>query len=147
MRKSELSEEQLQQRRFFVDTLADAGWRGSNFNRNFDLGLWSSPEASLTYSNGQMSLRLDLAFEDPRIIFYISSTSGKSLGLVFKCEDRHKSLLAAVIGMQDSITPENIKDKTEELAVVCPKLFKISASGDKLLPVKSKISNAKKRDA
>ncbi|MEA2894736.1 MAG: hypothetical protein QOJ84_351 [Bradyrhizobium sp.] len=140
MRKKEMNEEQLRQRSLFVDSLANAGWRGSNFNHNFDEGLWSSPEASMTYSNRQMSLRLDLSFEDPRMIFYLGSKSGKSLGLVFKCGDRQKSLLDAVIGMQDSIGPDSIKDKSEDLLAICPNMFKISASGGKLIPIKPKKS-------
>jgi hypothetical protein len=138
MRKSEMSEKQLQQRSLFVDTLETAGWRGSNFNRNFDQGLWESPEASMTYSSQTISLRLDLSFEDPRMILYLNSKGGKSLGLVFKCEDRQKQLLEAIVAMQDSLTPENVKTKTVDLLAVCPNVFKISASGDKLIPVKSK---------
>jgi hypothetical protein len=138
MRKSEMSEKQLQQRSLFVDTLETAGWRGSNFNRNFDQGLWESPEASMTYSSQTISLRLDLSFEDPRMILYLNSKGGKSLGLVFKCEDRQKQLLEAIVAMQDSLTPENVKMKTVDLLAVCPNVFKISASGDKLIPVKSK---------
>jgi hypothetical protein len=138
MRKSEMSKGQLDQRSLFVDTLETAGWRGSNFNRNFDEGLWEDPEASMDYSSRTISLRLDLSFEDPRMILYISSKGGKSLGLVFKCEDRQKQLLEAIVAMQDSLTPENVKTKTVDLLAVCPNVFKISASGDKLIPVKSK---------
>ncbi len=141
MRKTEMNEEQLKDRSFFVDKLGSAGWRGSNFNRNFDEGLWSSPEASMTYSNGTISLRLDSLFDDPRQILYIESRAGKSLGLVFKCPDRLNALLQAIVGMQDSIAPDNIKDKAEELLAVCPNMFKISASGDKLIPVKPMKSN------
>ena len=142
MRKSEMSEKQLQQRSLLVETLEAAGWRGSNFNRNFDQGLWSSPEASMNYSGGSMSLRLDLLFEDPRMILYLTSKGGKSLGLVFKCEDRQKQLLDAIVGMQDSLTPENVKTKTVDFLAVCPNVFKISSSGDKLIPVKSKSKSA-----
>jgi hypothetical protein len=144
MRKSEMSQKQLEQRSLFVDTLANAGWRGSNTNRNFDEGLWTAVEASLTYSNQDISLRLDLSFEDPRVILYISSKQGKSLGLVFKCEDRQKDLLDAVVGMQDNLTADNVKNKMQELVIACPNVFKISLSGDKLIPVKPK--NSKKRD-
>src|SRR6266567_146975 len=99
MRKSEMNEEQLRQRSLFVDTLTNAGWRGSNFNRNFDEGLWSSPEASMTYSNPRLVLRMDLSFEDPRFILYISSPAGKSLGLVLKCLKNQEQLLRVVIEM------------------------------------------------
>lgn len=94
----------------------------------------------MEYSNSAIDLRLDLLFEDPRIILYLDSKEGKSLGLVFKCEDRLKSLVNAVVRMQDIITPGNIKEKSEELLAACPKVFKISASGDKLIPIKSKRS-------
>ena len=89
-----------------------------------------------------MSLRLDLLFEDPRMILYLTSKGGKSLGLVFKCEDRQKQLLDAIVGMQDSLTPENVKTKTVDFLAVCPNVFKISSSGDKLIPVKSKSKSA-----
>jgi hypothetical protein len=136
MRKTEMNEEQLRRRSDFVETLTAAGWRSSNFNRNFDEGLSSSPEASMTYSNRHISLRLDLLFEDPRVILYIDSKDGRSLGLVFKCEDRQEPLLEAVIEIKDSISPENIKEKAEELLTACPNMLKISSSGDRLIPVK-----------
>ena len=140
MRKSEMSAEQLRQRTSFVTTLEKAGWSGSNFNRNFDAGLWDSPEASMTYSNRELTLRLDLVFKDPRMILYLDAKSGKSLGLVFKCEDRQKELLETIVGMQNGIASDNLKESTEELLAVCPNIFKISASGDKLVPIKSKSS-------
>jgi hypothetical protein len=140
MRKSEMTDEQVKNRSFFVDTLAKAGWQGSNFNQKFDRGLWASPEASMEYSNPAMDLRLDFVFEDPRIILYLDSKEGRTLGLVFKCEDRLKPLLDAVVGMQNTIGPGNIKAKSEDLLAACPKMFKISASGDKLVPVKPKRS-------
>jgi hypothetical protein len=140
MRKSEMNDKQLKERSFLVNTLSDAGWRGSNFNRDFDEGLWSSPEASMTYSNPTVSLRLDMSFDDPRQTLYIESSDGKSLGLVFKCPDRLNALMQAIIGMQDAIAPGNIKEKAEELLAVCPNMFKISASGDQLLPVRPRKS-------
>lgn len=140
MEKGEMNEEQLRRRTFFVDTLAAAGWRGLSFNQKFDAGLWTSPEASMQYASGTMTLRLDFVFEDPRVILYIDSPEGKSLGLVFRCEDRLKPLLETIVGMQDTIGPANIKEKSEELLTVCTKMFKISASGDKLIPVRSKRS-------
>ena len=143
MRKSEMSQEQLQQRSLFVDTLANAGWRNSNTNRNFDEGLWTTVEAKLTYSNRDMSLELELSFENPRLIFHINSKEGKSLGLVFKCLDRQKDLLEAIVGMQDHLTTDNVKNKMQELVIVCPNVFKISASGDKLLPIKPMSSQKK----
>ena len=135
-----MSAEQLRQRSYFVDKLEKAGWSGSNFNRNFDEGLSSSPEASMTYTNRQLTLRLDLLFKDPRVILYIDARSGKSLGLVFKCEDRQQALLETLIGMQDRIASDNLKKSTEELLAVCPNIFKISATGDKLILIKSKSS-------
>jgi hypothetical protein len=130
--------EQLQRRSSFVNKLEKSGWSGSNFNRNFDAGLSSTPEASMTYSNRQLELRLDLLFKDPRMILYLDADSGKSLGLVFRCEDHQAELLETVIRMQDRIAPDNLKDSTEELLAVCPSIFKISATGDKLIPIKSK---------
>jgi hypothetical protein len=143
MRKSEMSQEQLRQRSLFVDTLANAGWRGSNTNRNFDEGLWTTVEASLTYSNRDISLELELSFENPRLIFRIHSKEGKNLGLVFRCEDRRKDLVEAIVGMQDNLTADNVKNKMQELVTICPNAFKISASGDKLIPVSPK--NSKKK--
>jgi hypothetical protein len=133
-----MNEEQLRQRALFVDTLTNAEWRGSNFNRNFDEGLWSSPEASMTYSNRQLALRIDLLFEDPRLILYVTSKTGKGLGLVFKCLENQGPLLEALIRIQDILTPDNIKEKTKELVTTCRSVFKISASGDRLIPLKEK---------
>ena len=140
MRKGEMNEEQLRQRSLFVNTLTTAGWSGSNFNRNFEEGLWSSPEASMTYSNPHQALRMDLSFEDPRLILYVSSPAGKSLGLVFKCLENQEQLLKVVIGMQDTIAQDNVKDKMKELVAICPNVFKISARGDKLIPIKGHAS-------
>lgn len=140
MRKTEMSDEQLRSRSLFVEALSSAGWRGSNFNQDFDEGLRTSPEASMSYSNSQLTLRMDLLFEDPRAILYLDAKGGKSLGLVFKCADRLKPLLDAVVGIQNNVGPGNIKDKSEELLAACPSMFKISASGDKLIPIKPKIS-------
>jgi hypothetical protein len=140
MEKSEMSEEQLRQRSVFIESLSAAGWRGLNFNQKFEQGLWTSPEASMEYSNGPITLRLDQLFEDPRVILYLDSQEGKSLGLVFKCADRLKPLLDAVIEMQDTVSAANIKEKSERLLAACPKMFKISASGDQLIPVKPRKS-------
>jgi len=140
MRKSEMNEQQLRNREIFVETLTSAGWNALNFNQQFDAGLWVSPEASMEYINPEMTLRFDFICKDPRTILYLDSTEGKSLGLVFKCEDRLEQLLEIVVGFQDSINSANSKDKVEELLVVCPKIFKIAASGDKLIPIKPKKS-------
>ena len=140
MRRSEMNEFQLEKRNMFVKTLKTAGWHDLNFNQKFDAGLWVSPEASMEYTNQTMTLRLDLIFEEPRSILYLDSKEGKSLGLVFKCEDQLKPLLDTVTGMQDSIAPDNIKDKAEDLLAACSAMFKISESGDKLIPVRSKKS-------
>lgn len=140
MRRSEMTEEQLKNRALFVETLAGSDWKGLSFNDDFDQGLWSSPEASFEYSNPAMTLRLDFICEDPRVILYLDSPEGKSLGLVFKCFDDLKPLLDAVVGMQDGISPSTIKENSELLLAACPNMFKISASGDKLIPVKSKRS-------
>jgi hypothetical protein len=140
MQKSELSQAQLRDRSAFVETLSQAGWRGTGFNQQFEEGLWISPEASLEYSSSTISLRFDFEAEDPRFILYINSADGRELGLVFRCQDRLKQLLEAVIGMQDSLTPANIKDKAETLLAACPKMFKISASGVAEIPVKGRSS-------
>ena len=140
MRRSEMNEQQLKHRDLFVETLMSAGWTGLNFNEQFDSGLRVSPEASMEYSNPELTLRFDFICKDPRTILYLDSTEGKSLGLVFRCEDRLKQLLEVTVGFQDSINPANFKDKIEELLTVCPKIFKIAASGDRLIPIKSKNS-------
>lgn len=137
MKKSEMSQAQLRDRTGFVDALTKAKWRGTLFNEQFEEGLWVSPEASMEFSSSTISLRFDFVAEDPRLILYIDSPDGKELGLVFRCLDRVEALLKAVIGMQDSISPSNIKEKTPELLAACPKMFKISASGDREIPVKS----------
>jgi hypothetical protein len=137
MEKSEMSETQLRDRGRFVDALTKSGWSGTLFNEQFDEGLWVSPEASMEFSSPTIELRFDFVAEDPRLILYISSPDGKELGLVFRCLDRVEALLAAVISMQDSISPSNLKTKTPELLAACPKMFKISASGDSEIPVKS----------
>jgi len=137
MKKSEMNEGQLRDRTHFVEALTKAGWRGSLFNEQFDEGLWVSPEASMEFSSSTISLRFDFVAKDPRLILYIDSPEGKELGLIFRCLERMEALLMAVIGMQDSIAPSNIKEKTPQLLEACPKLFKISASGDREIPVKS----------
>ena len=138
MKKSELSAEQLATRSTIIETLSAHGWKGLPFNEQFDQGLWSSPEASMEHAGKSLTLRLDLKFDDPRLILYIDSSEGKNLGLVFKCIDKAKPLVDALVAMQDSLAPDNIKTKSEELLAVCPEMFKISESGDKLIPVKSK---------
>jgi hypothetical protein len=137
MRQSEMNQEQLARRSLFVDTLTAAGWRSSNNNRNFDNGLWVSPEASLSYSNPDMTLIFELALDDPRAILHLDAKGGRTLGLVFKCVDRLKDLLNAVVAMQNDISPDNVKNTSTNLLAVCPEMFKISASGDKLIPVKA----------
>jgi hypothetical protein len=137
MRKSELNEAQAKSRALLVKTLSANGWKGSLFNEQFDQGLWSEPEASMSFANGPLTMRVDLKLEDPRVILNIDSAEGKGLGLVFKCVDNLKPLLDALVGMQTTISADNIKQKSEELLAACPKMFKISASGDKLIPVKA----------
>lgn len=136
VKKSQMTERQLSDRTLFVKTLANAGWRGTLFNEHFDSGLSGSPEASMEYSSKAMELRFDFEAKDPRLILYLDSPEGKSLGLVFRCPDQLDALLQAVIGIQDSVTAANIKKKSEELLSACPEMFKISASGDKEIRVK-----------
>lgn len=138
MRRTEMSEQQLKNRQLFVDSLLAVGWRGSNFNQDFDQGLRVSPEASMEYSNSAMDLRFDFVCQDPRLILYLDSHEGKSLGFVFKCENQLEPLLDAVIGMQDTISPGNLREKSAELLRACPEMFKISPSGDGLIRVTSK---------
>ena len=90
----------------------------------------------MLYSSPQISLQLDLTLEDPRVILRLSSKEGKNLGLVFKCVNRLKAILDAIIDMQDSLSPENVNTKRVQLLDACPDIFRISASGDKLIPVK-----------
>jgi len=136
MKKSEMNESQLRDRTLFVDTLSRAGWQGTLFNEQFDEGLWTAPEASLEFSSKAMQMRFDFEAEDPRVILYLDSPEGRSLGLVFRCIDRLAPLLKAVIAVQDTINAANIKRKSEEFLSACPNVFKISASGDKEIPVK-----------
>ncbi len=138
MRKTEMNEIQITNRNLFVNTLAAAGWQGSNFNKNYDEGLWSSPEASLEFSNQTMTLRCDYICDNPRVILYLDSREGKSLGLVFSYEDHLDPLLKAIVKIQNSIRSDNIKEACKELLDACPKMFKISSSGDKLIPVKQR---------
>lgn len=135
-----MSERQLADRTLFVNTLSKAGWSGTLFNEHFDEGLAATPEASMEYSSKSMDLRFDFNAKGPRVILYLDSSEGKSLGLVFRCMDQLEALLAAVIGIQDTVSATNIKQKSEELLAACPEMFKISASGDKEIPVKAKKS-------
>jgi hypothetical protein len=136
MKKAEMNKTQLADRAFFVERLSKAGWRKTLFNEQFDQGLWISPEASMEHSGKDISLRFDFLAEDPRLILYVDATGGKELGLVFRCPDRIRELVEAVIAMQDSVTAANVKKHAEQLIEVCPRMFKISASGDKEIPVK-----------
>ncbi|MEW5737527.1 MAG: hypothetical protein AB1938_01305 [Myxococcota bacterium] len=138
MRKTEMTPEQLRERARFVELFAAKGWKPlPNFTGHFDDGLWIEPEAAFEYDNGKLTLRCDRYFADPRVILYLDSREGKTLGLVFKCPDTGP-LLAAIVGMQDDIGSDNLKEKADELFEACPRMFKISGSGDRLIPVKSK---------
>ncbi len=138
MRKSELDQDQLTIRGLFVDTLARAGWRGLNFNQKFDQGLWTSPEASMEYKRSEMTLRCDFLCGDPRLILYMDSRQGKSIGLVFRYRDRLLPLLATLVRVQGAIDLNNLGDVAEELLVACPEMFKIASSSDGLIPVRSR---------
>jgi len=136
MRKSEMKPAQLRERARFVEALQAKGWKPlPNFTGHFDDGLWAEPEAAFEYDNGQITLRCDRYFADPRVILHLDSNDGKTLGLVFKCPDI-EPLLAAIVGLQDSITPQNIKQKSAELYTACSEMFKIGGDGDKLIRVK-----------
>lgn len=138
MDKSHMSSRHLQLRTLFVDTLAAAGWQGTNINRDFDRGLDGIVEASMRYTNAHnMSFRFDYAFEEGSLTLYIDSADGRTLGLVFKCADRPKPLLDAVVQLQDTLAPGTIKESSEALLAACPQMFKMSGSAGKLVPVTS----------
>jgi hypothetical protein len=133
-----MTDEQLARRTTFVTTLEGAGWRPLPFNADFDQGLNGAPEASLEYAaHGGTTLRLDFQAEDPRVILYVDAADGRSLGLVFRCFNRLEVLLDAIVTMQDTIGPGNIPEHSKKLLAACPEMFKISASGDKEIPVRS----------
>jgi len=140
MKKTELNKTQLADRTFFVERLSKAGWQVTLFNEQFDQGLWISPEASMEHKGRDVSLRFDFLAADPRLILYVDAARGKELGLVFRCPDRIRELVEAVIKMQDSVTAANVKKHAEQLIEVCHKMFKISASGDKEIPVRPRSS-------
>ena len=136
VKKSEMNASQLKDRKLFVDKLTKAGWSGTLQNEQFDEGLWVSPEATMEYSSKTMSLRFDFVLKDPRLILYLDSKEGKILGLVLRCMDRVDAIVEAVIAIQDTVDAGTLKKSSEQLLDACPEMFKISASGDKEVPVK-----------
>ncbi len=134
MKKSEMSQEQLQERQTFIDTLSQVGWSGTQFNTLFEQDLWLDSEASMEYGNPKMELRLDYDCSKSSLTYYLDSKGGKSLELTIKFGKNLKAILDAITAHQDTISPANFRKKVLELLNVTPEIF-IVTEDDQIVPL------------
>jgi hypothetical protein len=133
MRKREMSKKQLAMRSIVIDTLAAAGWEGPSQESDFDRGLWLPAEASMEYRAKNMTLEAEHSAEQKSLVLLLTADSGADVRLVIKCEDKLESVLKALVGFQDQISPTNFREKLKPLLKICDKVF--VDTGDEEVPL------------
>lgn len=120
MRKSEMTEKQLQERRKFIDILVVAGWEETIKNKLFERGLWLNEEASMEYHSQDMSLAVGYSGNKDVIYLSIENALGIGVSLTIYFEDKLTQLLDAIISFQDKITSANYKMCIRKILQICP---------------------------
>lgn len=109
MRKTEMTEKQLQDRSLIIKTLAAAGWEEVTDNEVFEKGLWCDPEAAMEYENKTMSIELEYDAKDNSIYISIYEFSGKGIDLTIYYQDKLEEILKTIISFQNEISSENYR--------------------------------------
>jgi hypothetical protein len=120
MRKTEMTEKQLQERTTVIEMLTTAGWTGLLEDDLFERGRLCDPEARMEYQNETVSLEVDYLAETPSIMLSVYGSQGESMNLSIDYEDKLQEILTAIISFQDSISPQNFKEPLRKLLKVCP---------------------------
>jgi hypothetical protein len=134
MRRSEMSEPQLQVRDSIVQRLERAGWTSTHNHRLFDDGLWMPYVVEMEHRAPQgllLQLRLDIAKERIHLAILRNAFQGETLYIDYAaCLE---ALLAVVVRHQETITQANFRDFVRELVRACPETY---AAEDEDSPLK-----------
>jgi len=120
MRKTEMTEKQLQERTTVIEMLTTSGWTGPLEADRFERGRLCDPETRMKYQSETVSLEVDYLAETPSIMLSVYATQGESMDLSIDYEDRLQEILAPIISFQDSISSENFKEPLRKLLQLCP---------------------------
>src|SRR5512147_1957439 len=97
MRKSEMTEQQLQERTTTIQLLSRAKWSdlstGNWFERNMDF----EPEASMEYHGKFLGLQVDYVAKNHSLIFSLQNRDGSSIEFDLYFENALKKILESII--------------------------------------------------
>ncbi len=88
MRKTEMTEKQLQERTTVIEMLTTTGWTGPLEADLFERGYYCDPEARMEYQNETVSLEVDYLAETPSIMLSVYGSQGESMNLSIDYEDK-----------------------------------------------------------
>lgn len=133
VKKSEMSQQQLEERETVVERLTRAGWEATAFNRLFDKGKSTRYEASMEYK-GRMDLTVTYEASKRVIDVGLYTRSGSGVDLVIQFKDKLRELLDYLISIQDTVDAKNYKDHIRQLLRICPEIYTPDRN-DRLVPV------------
>ncbi|MCP4359808.1 MAG: hypothetical protein GY796_17510 [Chloroflexi bacterium] len=120
MRKSEMTEDQLEERRFVLDKLIKADWSDMTVGDWFEKDFWAAIEASMNYDNGNVVLQVDYIAKNRTIDFKIGNYFGERILLTIFFQNKLREIVDTIISFQDEITTENYDEHLTEIVRVCP---------------------------
>jgi hypothetical protein len=128
MRKSEMTDNQIQERTMVVQLLAQAGWNESAENRNFDKGRWVNYEARMEYRSSEMDLAVEYRANDElistrRLDLLIYGRAGEGIELMIYPDGSVEKLLRTIISFQDVISTNNYKQHVRNVLHLCPSTY------------------------
>jgi len=110
MRKSEMTERQLNERKLVIEKLARAGWKGSDKNKLFDQNLSFQEEAVMEYRNPNMGITVSYSASDESIYINLEELTGANVNLTIPFGDKLDELLKTITDFQDKIDSKNYRE-------------------------------------
>lgn len=123
MRKSEMTQTQLEQRRLIVNELTATGWTPTVQEELFERDYWNQFEASFEFESATRYLGCDVAMEEEAVYLKISNKQDQFAYLMIKYEDKLQELLSKIVSLSTSEEPLRVKDEIFALVALFPKTY------------------------
>ncbi len=116
MKTREMSAQNLEDRRVFLEELSQAGWDVEGWSEALDAGASVDPEAEAEYKGPMFDLRLEYHAKPRQLTLGMVQRDGPAaLRLQIRPSDDLAPLLAQIIAMQGSLDAENYPSLVKSL--------------------------------
>lgn len=135
MKKEDVSFEQLEQRRTFIEDLLAGGWvSDDNWNRLFEGGADLEPEAQAEYATRFFQVRIGMHVKSAYLLLECERRDGSGgSGLYLFFGDNLRQVLREVMAHVSSLSQGNYLDMVRALTLLCDEV--LLQSDDELVKV------------